>query len=180
MSGYYSLWSTSETVILRTFLLAAREAKSGEKIPKSVIAAGEDYSGKVSEYGLSYPVQHVATSAEYGQRGSMWSLGYHTGLDFRCSDNTPVYAAGTGKVVEAGYSRAYGNHIIIYHPDSNLFTLYAHATTLYVEYGDYVSRGENIMASGHTGNVTGPHLHFEVRVSPGGFYNCVDPWDYLP
>ncbi len=150
------------------------------KIPSNVAAQGANYSGAIGGGGLSYPVSHVATSAQYGQRGSMWSLGYHTGLDFRCSDNTPVYAAANGKVVEAGFSRAYGNHIILYHPELGIFTLYAHATTLYVGYGEYVSRGENIMASGHTGNVTGPHLHFEVRVGNGSFHECVDPWGFLP
>ena len=161
---------------IKAQLKKIREAK----IPASVIDAGDNYGGAVSGAGLSYPVKNVSTSATYGQPGRYWSLGYHTGLDFRCSTGTPVYAAGTGQVIEAGYSRAYGYHLIIYHPDSRLFTLYAHASDLQVEYGDYVSRGEQIMLSGATGNVTGPHLHFEVRVGSGSFRECVDPEDYLP
>lgn len=161
---------------IKSQLNALRQAK----IPSRIAEAGANYSGVVGGGGLSYPVEHVATSAEFGQSGPYWSLGYHTGLDFRCSDNTPVFASANGKVVEAGYSRAYGNHIILYHPDLGIFTLYAHGTELYVGYGEYVSRGQCIMASGHTGNVTGPHLHFEVRVGSGGFRECVDPWDYLP
>ncbi len=161
---------------IRAQLKKIREAK----IPVNVIDQGNSYSGAVGGGGLSYPIKHVATSATYGQAGRYWSLGYHTGLDFVCSDGTAIYAAATGQVVESGFSRAYGWHVIIYHPDLRIFTLYAHASSLEVSYGEYVSRGERIMLSGHSGNVTGPHMHFEVRVGNGGFRECVDPENYLP
>ncbi len=161
---------------IKARLKQVREAK----IPASVVAAGESYEGKISSYGLSYPVKNAAIGTQYGVSGRYWSLGYHTGLDFRASTGTPVYASGTGIVVEAGSSRAYGKHIILYHPDSKLFTLYAHGSSLLVSYGETVSRGEQIMVSGATGNVTGPHLHFEVRTGNGSFSNCVNPANYLP
>ena len=62
------------------------------------------------------------------------------------------------------------------------YTLYAHgqAGSICVSPGQQVSQGQQIMRVGSTGNSTGPHLHFEVRTSPGGYSNRVNPYNYLP
>lgn len=116
-------------------------------------------------------------SAHYGRYS--WG-GTHTGVDITCSGayGKPIYAAASGKVITAKHmSYSYGNHIIINHGvyNGNSYqTLYAHCSQLLVSEGQTVSRGQLIAYVGDTGNVTGPHLHFEVRVN--GSY--VNPMNY--
>ena len=132
-----------------------------------------------SSYGFGWPVANHTIGTGYGVKGKYWSLGYHTGIDFPVSDGTAVFSIGDGQVVDAGYSSAYGNNIIIYH-GNNIYSLYAHASSLLVSSGAHVTKGQQIMKSGHSGNVTGPHLHFEIRTPGYKFANCVNPRSYLP
>lgn len=106
---------------------------------------------------------------------------YHGAVDFGVSVGTPVYAAADGIVVTStwGGSDSYGYYIKIKHYNG-LYTLYAHGSSLVASVGQEVKRGQLIMYSGNTGNSTGPHLHFEVRKSPGGYSNRVNPLNYLP
>ena len=85
-----------------------------------------------------------------------------------------ILAAYDGKVVAAAYSGSMGNYIMIDHGDS-LYTIYMHASALYVSKGQEVKRGDKIAAVGSTGRSTGNHLHFSVRLN--GSY--VSPWNYL-
>ncbi len=90
---------------------------------------------------------------------------FHTGIDLAGPLNTPVYAAADGVVVAASQSTVgYGNHVILAHADG-LLTLYGHLNTIIVHPGDQVHQGQLIGLLGSTGNSTGPHLHFEVRVN---------------
>jgi murein DD-endopeptidase MepM/ murein hydrolase activator NlpD len=107
------------------------------------------------------PTRNYRNTAYFGQAGSSWSSGHHTGLDFAAAPGTPVFSALAGKVVESGWGGAYGNHIIVRH-DNGVETLYAHLSTASVSKGDRVLRGQRIGAVGSTGNSSGPHLHFEV------------------
>ncbi len=107
------------------------------------------------------PTRNYRNTAFFGQAGSSWSSGYHTGLDFAAATGTPVFSALAGKVVESGWGGAYGNHIIVRH-DNGVETLYAHLNSAAVSTGDRVLRGQRIGAVGNTGNSSGPHLHFEV------------------
>jgi len=107
------------------------------------------------------PTRNYRNTAFFGQAGGSWSSGHHTGLDFAAATGTPVFAALAGKVVEAGWGGAYGNHIIVRH-DNGVETLYAHLNSTAVAKGDRVLRGQRIGAVGSTGNSSGPHLHFEV------------------
>ncbi len=133
-----------------------------------------------SSYGFGWPVANHNIGTGYGVKGKYWSLGYHTGIDFPVSDGTAVFSIGDGKVVDAvRNSAAYGNYLVIYHGD-NIYSLYAHASSLLVSEGQTVTKGQQIMKSGHSGNVTGPHLHFEIRTPNSGFHNCVNPRSYLP
>lgn len=99
---------------------------------------------------------------------------FHNGVDLASPTGTDIYAAYDGKVVAASYSSSMGNYIMIDH-GSSLYTIYMHASKLYVKTGDIVVRGETIAAVGSTGRSTGPHLHFGVRLN--GDY--VSPWNYL-
>jgi murein DD-endopeptidase MepM/ murein hydrolase activator NlpD len=126
--------------------------------------------------GFTAPVQG-ALGTGYGVAGSMWSSGYHTGVDFPVATGTPVVSIASGEVVSAGYGGAYGNEVVILHPDGH-YSQYAHLSSLSVSAGQQVASGEQIGLSGSTGNVTGPHLHFEVRTGPG-YGSDIDPLAYL-
>ncbi|GHA77210.1 LysM peptidoglycan-binding domain-containing M23 family metallopeptidase [Streptomyces termitum] len=116
-------------------------------------------------------------STPYRASGSMWSSGYHTGADFIASTGTTVRAVGDGTVVSAGWGGAYGNQVVIRHADGN-YSQYAHLSSLSVSAGQTVNGGQRIGLSGSTGNVTGPHLHFEIRTSPN-YGADIDPLAYL-
>ena len=111
---------------------------------------------------LGYPTSYRTISAGFPN----YSSGrYHGGVDFPCPTGTEVRAAEAGTVttVKALYY-SYGHYIIIDH-GNGLATLYAHNSKLLVSIGQHVKRGQVIAKSGSTGNSTGPHCHFEVRVN---------------
>ena len=113
-------------------------------------------------------------TARFGQSGGYWSSGIHTGLDFAGSSGTAITAAGSGTVVEAGWAGAYGNRIVVDH-GNGYQTTYNHLSDIDVSVGQDVLTGDSIGNLGGTGNVTGPHLHFEVTRN-GKF---VDPESWL-
>ena len=111
----------------------------------------------------------------------------HGGIDIVRTDVTtkgsPFRAAQGGKVIlaknDGNWNYGFGNYCIIDHGDGK-HTLYAHAQTLYVSEGDVVQKGEKIGLIGDTGNTTGPHLHFEVRIKDSsGNVNRVNPLNYV-
>ena len=89
---------------------------------------------------------------------------FHEGIDFPAEPGTPVIAAASGKVIEAGQHPQYGKIITIDH-GNGLVSRYAHASRLAVSEGDLVVRGQRVATVGSTGRSTGPHLHFEVRMN---------------
>ena len=95
-------------------------------------------------------------------------------VDMAAPGGSPILAAYDGNVVAADYSNSMGNYIMIDHGDG-LYTIYMHASALYVSKGNFVVKGQNIAAVGSTGRSTGNHLHFSVRLN--GSY--VSPWNYL-
>lgn len=99
---------------------------------------------------------------------------FHNGIDMAAPGGSPILAAYDGTVTAAAYSATMGNYIMIDHGD-NLYTIYMHASKLYVSKGAEVVKGQKIAAVGTTGRSTGNHLHFSVRLN--GSY--VNPWDYL-
>jgi murein DD-endopeptidase MepM/ murein hydrolase activator NlpD len=99
---------------------------------------------------------------------------FHSGIDIGAPYGAPIYAAESGRVILASYYDGYGNCIIIDHGDG-VSTLYAHCSSIIVKVGQYVSKGQIIGYVGSTGNSTGPHLHFEVRING----NPVNPFNYL-
>ncbi|MEU2021713.1 transglycosylase family protein, partial [Streptomyces sp. NPDC016469] len=113
--------------------------------------------------GLTAPVV-ARTGTPYHQAGS-WSSGYHTGVDFPVPTGTSVKAMAAGTVVSAGWAGPYGYQVVIRHGDGK-YSQYAHLSSLLVRGGQHVGGGQRIARSGATGNVTGPHLHFEVRTGP--------------
>lgn len=155
--------------------IAALEAAIAEEKKRILESSGSvlTYDGGVFKFPLA---SYTRVSDDYGMRMHP-TLGveqFHNGVDFAAPKGTAIYAAYDGKVVAATYSATMGNYIMIDHGDS-LYTIYMHASALYVEKGDIVVRGETIAAVGSTGRSTGNHLHFSVRRD--GAYES--PWDYL-
>ena len=131
---------------------------------------------KYSRERLLWPLQGVLTSY-YGYRSlRIGRSHFHTGLDIAAPRGTPVYAALSGRVEQAGWSRVgYGNLVIIRGWDGRRY-YYGHNSRLLVKAGQWVNQGTIISKVGSTGYATGPHLHFEVRV--GG--HTRNPIAYLP
>ncbi len=115
-------------------------------------------------------------SDDYGNRihPTLGVQQFHNGIDMAAPSGSPILAAYDGEVVAAAYNNSMGNYVMIDHGDG-LYTIYMHASALYVSKGAHVARGEQIGAVGSTGRSTGPHLHFSVRLN-GGY---VSPWNYL-
>lgn len=111
-------------------------------------------------------------SSEFGsrRRPNAKASANHQGVDYAVPEGTPVAAAAEGEVIFAGRRGNYGNRVVIRHADGSEST-YSHLSGFDVRVGDQVAAGQAVARSGSTGNVTGPHLHFEIR--HGGGY--VDP-----
>ncbi|MCC7442367.1 MAG: M23 family metallopeptidase [Bdellovibrionales bacterium] len=121
---------------------------------------------------LAWPLPVNRVSSSYGQRFGR----SHQGLDLRALTGTPVRSVLAGLVVAAGSPvRGYGKIVLVKHA-RGLFTLYAHLSRIDVEPGQPVARAQVIGASGATGRVTGPHLHFEIRDGEV----AIDPLRILP
>ena len=101
---------------------------------------------------------------------------FHKGVDIAVQTDTPVYAVADGQEAAASQGETgYGYHLLIQH-ESGFESLYAHCSVLEVSKGEQVKAGQEIARSGATGEVTGPHLHLELKKD--GEY--VDPLLYLP
>jgi murein DD-endopeptidase MepM/ murein hydrolase activator NlpD len=137
---------------------------------------------------LLWPIPHATISLGFGPTAYVFEAAYagfphfHTGVDLAVPLGTPVFAAADGVVVlarpmtdAAGGLVGYGNYVVIQH-DAGLKTLYGHLLAIGVKEGDVVKRGQLIGLVGSTGNSTGPHTHFEVRIDN----SPVDPLQMLP
>lgn len=153
--------------------IAALEKAVAEERKKLAAEQGRKYDGGV----FAWPApSYTRISDEYGYRihPILGTKQFHNGLDMAAPGGSPILAAYDGKVVAAAYSNTMGNYIMIDHGDG-LYTIYMHASALYVSSGTEVSKGDKIAAVGTTGRSTGNHLHFSVRLNG----NYVSPWNYL-
>ncbi len=147
--------------------LEAESAALAAKIQASISAGTA--SAVPSSAGLIWPVSGPVTSG-FGPR---WGR-LHEGIDIAVPEGTPVVASAAGVVIHAGWLGGYGNLVVVDH-GGGLATAYAHNSAYAVAVGDSVSQGQVIAYSGNTGNSSGPHVHFEVRVNG----TAVDPLGYL-
>jgi len=147
--------------------MQAASAVIAAKIRAHQSSSGSSGDG-TSSNGLIWPVNGPITS------GFGWRWGrMHEGIDIGVPCGTPIHAAASGTVIYSGWMDGYGNFVVIDH-GNGLATAYGHQSAIYVS-GGSVSQGQSIGAVGSTGNSTGCHLHFEVRVNG----NPVDPLGYL-
>ncbi|MFD4131813.1 M23 family metallopeptidase [Streptomyces goshikiensis] len=150
----------------------AAEKTAAEAKAKADAAAEQARETKASG-AFSLPTSAYTLTSHYGDSGSMWSSGHHTGLDFAAPTGTPAKAVGSGKITSAGWSGAYGYRIVL-QLDDGTEIWYCHLSSMSVTSGA-VGAGETIGRVGATGNVTGAHLHLEVR--KGG--STMDPLAWL-
>ncbi|MGW1025854.1 M23 family metallopeptidase [Streptomyces sp. NPDC002577] len=151
------------------------EAKAKKEREAKERAAREAERKRLNAFVLPITGSYVSTGYKTG--GSLWSSGTHTGIDFHAASGTPVHSVGSGTVVTAGWGGAYGNQIVIKMNDGT-YTQYGHLSSIAVSVGQKVTPGQQIGLSGATGNVTGPHLHFEARTTPE-YGSDIDPLAYL-
>lgn len=157
------------------------EIKELENIAKTLQKQLEQANGgqkKKYDGGMfAWPApSYTRISDDYGNRihPILKTQQFHNGIDMAAPGGSPILAAYNGTVVAAAYSSTMGNYVMIDHGD-NLYTIYMHASALYVSQGAEVVKGQKIAAVGTTGRSTGNHLHFSVRLN--GSY--VSPWNYL-
>ena len=149
------------------------EAAVAEERKKLAEEQRRKYDGGVFAFPLA---SYTRISEQYGNRihPILKVPQFHNGVDIAAPGGTAIYAAYNGKVVAADYNSSMGNYVMIDHGDS-LYTIYMHASALYVSKGAEVTKGQKIAAVGSTGRSTGNHLHFSVRLN--GSY--VSPWNYI-
>jgi murein DD-endopeptidase MepM/ murein hydrolase activator NlpD len=168
-SAVVSSRESREEYLAEVDALAAQSAALAEAIRGSQAQAGSSGTGAPSAAGLIWPVDGVVVSG-FGMR---WGR-MHEGIDITASTGTPIRAAAAGTIIHAGWLGGYGNLVVVDH-GNGLATAYAHASAILVVVGQAVSQGETVSLVGSTGNSSGPHLHFEVRVNGV----AVDPLLYL-
>ncbi|MEG3629863.1 M23 family metallopeptidase [Streptomyces poriticola] len=162
-------------------LQAARSRLQGQA--DASVAAGScpgavrlDQSGAGHTREWVAPLESYDLSSSFGSGGERWA-NRHTGQDFAVPVGTPVRAVGAGRVVKVACGGPFGIEVVLQHA-GGYYTQYAHLASAAVDQGDRVGPGEWIGQSGSSGNSTGPHLHFEVRVTPS-LGSAVDPVPWL-
>ena len=131
---------------------------------------GEKFSGTERVFFLKpdfiLPIEKARLTSSFGLRKDPFTgeLHHHNGVDLAAPEGTPVRAVRTGTVISAGYDTVLGNYIVILH-DNSIETVYGHLKTIHVRLNQKVISGTIIGTVGTTGRSTGPHLHFEIRIS---------------
>lgn len=167
----------------QTAIIAELEKKAAAAEPQtpsnSTTSSSSSSSNSNTSSGGAFvwpvPSSSIVTS-DYGYRNhpSSGRYSFHSGIDIGAPTGAQILAASGGTVTSAGWNSSMGNYVMISH-GNGLITVYMHASVLSVSTGQSVSAGQQIALVGSTGDSTGPHLHFSVRLN--GAY--VSPWNYL-
>ena len=142
-----------------------------DPVPPYRVVKGVELKAKPPPWVL--PVEGYHLTGRYGASSGMWSS-THTGLDFAAPEGAELRATGPGVVTEASSDGAFGNKTVVRLDDGTLLW-YCHQSAFAAEPGQRVAPGDLIGYVGSTGNVTGPHLHLEVR-RPGAGTVDPEPW----
>lgn len=181
-SGVKSFVKGATKVIGAGLMLAPHPA--AKLLGMGLIATGGGGAGFGASFGAKggsdaqSPIPGMSVTTSYGAKDpTMWkgSTNKHTGQDYAAPVGTKVQAVSDGVVIDEGLDSGYGIYVQLDHKDGYQ-TIYGHLSKRTVKVGDTVKKGQVIGEVGTTGNVTGPHLHFEVRK---GKNNPVDPGSYL-
>ncbi len=154
---------------------AEKQARERNAALAQLAASAEKQASLIARNNWELPLlSGYRLTSRFGECSSLWS-NCHTGLDFAAPSGTPIRAIAAGVVTEVGSAGAYGNRTIVTLEDGSEMW-YCHQTSMAVSTGQEVRPGEVIGSVGSTGNVTGPHLHLEVRPGAG---DPVDPFGAL-
>jgi murein DD-endopeptidase MepM/ murein hydrolase activator NlpD len=182
-------WAFSMVLILATGSMATGVFAAGPRtVPRTPVKEVGDPAraegrvddpprpagGTVATLRARWPV-HGPVNSGFGPRGSLWSKHYHTGVDIGTRRGTAVRATAAGTVTFAGWRNGYGRTIVIDH-GRQVRTVYGHLSKLDVRRNQRVVAGTEVGLTGATGNASGPHLHYEIRVNG----RPVDPRDRAP
>jgi murein DD-endopeptidase MepM/ murein hydrolase activator NlpD len=156
----------------------AQEKATAAKKKAEEAAAKVAEAARLAELAKQYtlPTSSYTITGTFGQAGSLWSSGYHTGLDFAAPTGTLIKAIHSGTITEAGWAGSYGYRTILTLDDGTELW-FCHQSSISVSVGQKVGTGDVIGRVGATGNVTGAHLHLEVH--PGGAATGIDPMAWL-
>lgn len=150
---------------------------------------------------LREPLRNPIETQGFGQDFQIWrnsqyvwfykdiyKLKGHSGIDYKANVGTPIYSANDGIVLYAGYDNINGNLIQIWNEEMGFKTMYGHNSEFKVKQGDRVKAGDLIALSGGTGDGTGPHLHFGLKLTGkggnglnnnDGYNGAIDPAPYI-
>jgi murein DD-endopeptidase MepM/ murein hydrolase activator NlpD len=145
-------------------------------VPNGELHVEKKTTKKIASSGKSSSAKSTKSSGGIFKNpvpGAVKTQGIHgyNAVDFGAPVGTPIYAAAGGQVIisrTGGWNGGYGNYVVIKH-DNGSQTLYAHANSVSVSSGEWISQGDQIATVGNTGRSTGPHLHFEVRGATNPF-----------
>lgn len=154
-------------------VVSIKSADKGEPIDRVIrrgtkVLKSETVDGSVWKTSFISPLKTGYISADFHDYPN------HNGIDIAAAYGTPIYAAAGGEVILSSWYGEYGKCVVLDHPDGSR-TLYGHNSSLSVSTGQTVKQGEQIANVGSTGNSTGNHLHFEIRV--GG--KMLDPLQFI-
>ncbi|MBQ8935766.1 MAG: peptidoglycan DD-metalloendopeptidase family protein [Oscillospiraceae bacterium] len=152
-------------------LVKEREEVSSRTL---IVPVAEVTSVGIKEHPLYIWPAEGRVSSHFGPRNISGGSKNHKGVDIACPKGSEIVAARAGTVIWSGWNGGYGYLIKIEHEDGNV-TYYGHNSELIAQEGDWVEQGDLIALSGSTGQSTGPHCHFEIRIDD----NPVDPEDWL-
>ena len=154
---------TERTIISETVI--------SEPVTKVVLVGTKPVPKKAATGTFSRPVKGGVISSYYGYRRS----GFHTGVDYALATGNPVYASDGGTVSYAGWKSGGFGYLVVINHGNGIQSYYGHNSKILVTRGQKVAKGEQIAKIGSTGNSTGPHVHFEIRVNG----KHVNPMRYL-
>ena len=148
------------------FIAEQKKMQQDDRDLEAKIMAAQQYNeGNYGGGRLGWPIPgHSRVSSPFGYRTLYGRKDFHTGTDFPAPVGTNIVAAEEGRVTHAGWLGSYGQLVVISH-GKGISTAYAHCSSILVRVGQVVNKGQVVAKVGNTGNSTGPHLHFEVRVN---------------
>jgi len=155
--------SNEETEKMLDELKAEADAMTAKLKSEASSSATSIYTG--GEFDWPTPsTSYITSPFGYRIHPISGTRKFHTGIDIGASYGSSIVAANSGTVILAGWNGGYGKCVVVDH-GGGYSTLYAHASAILVNHGETVARGQEIAQVGSTGNSTGPHLHYEIRIN---------------
>lgn len=166
-AGFFGLSMSKVAASADPNLTTSTQAAVDPQTASAVLAAALPGAPVIS------PVPGARVNEVFGAKGDHWKVA-HSGIDFEVKNGTPIQAVVSGRIASVSLHRAYGKVVRLVRADK-VEIWFCHLSSVAVVPGQQVTQGQVLGLSGETGNVTGPHLHMEVRINrlptdPGVFF----------